>query len=254
VSIPGIDFVERPNVGRIFRNETRVRLGDVAPDGRCRLDAVARILQDLSSDDTADAAGSTSDANDGRVWVLRRLALRMQRLPRYREDLRTATWCSGIGPRWAERRSDIEWGDLGRIEAVALWVCTDLSTGAPVALGEDFESVFGVSAGSRRVSARLVLGGPSDDPPTEWPLRATDFDVLGHVNNASYWAPIEESLAHASTSSASSRIELAVIEFRGGVDRGERATIIERLGPQSIEQWWVVDGDVRASTLVALRS
>ena len=28
-----------------------------------------------------------------------------------------------------------------------------------------------------------------------WPLRFTDFDVLGHMNNAAYWAAVEEELA-----------------------------------------------------------
>lgn len=217
-----------------------------------RLDAIARVLQDLSSDDTADAAGTTSDANDGRVWVLRRLALRGDRLPRYRDDLALTTWCSGVGPRWAERRSDIEWGDGRRIEATALWACTDIATGAPVALGKAFESTFGVSAGHRRVSARLTLPGPPSADGRSWSLRATDFDVLGHLNNANYWAPVEESLAAERPSRASAPIEFAVIEFRGGVDPGDEVVIVERRTHETIEQWWLVDDDLRASTLVAL--
>ncbi len=256
---PGIEFVERPATGRVFESTARVRLGDVTPAGLCRVDALARMLQDLSSDDTADAAHSTTDANDGRVWVLRRLAIRGDRRPRYRQDLRLSTWCSGIGPRWAERRTDIEWGDGSRLEAVALWACTDLETGAPVPLAAGFADVFGVSARGRKVSARLVLGEPETREGATWPLRASDFDLLGHVNNANYWSPTESALA-----GSGAKLELALIEFRGGVRPGESVRIVERQtevvdGPiderrTTIEQWWTVDGATRASVLVSLRS
>ena len=63
----------------------------------------------------------------------------------------------------------------------------------------------------------LKVSGPSAAPPvaaerTPWPTRATDFDLLGHVNNASYWAPIEDALVGVDRP-----IAAAAIEFRGGV-------------------------------------
>ena len=42
-----------------------MRLGDVDPSGRLRLDAIARYLQDVASDDAADAGLDTG-------WVARR--------------------------------------------------------------------------------------------------------------------------------------------------------------------------------------
>jgi acyl-ACP thioesterase len=33
---------------------------------------------------------------------------------------------------------------------------------------------------------------------TRWPLRATDEDVLGHVNNAAYWHAVEQVLRRGS--------------------------------------------------------
>jgi acyl-ACP thioesterase len=49
------------------------------------------------------------------------------------------------------------------------------------------------------VSARLSHPGP---PPgaqdgRAWPLRASDFDTAGHVNNAIHWAAVEDVLAGA---------------------------------------------------------
>src|SRR3546814_5593560 len=46
------ELVPRPPRGRVFEGARRVRLGDVSPAGRLRLDAATRYLQDLSADDT----------------------------------------------------------------------------------------------------------------------------------------------------------------------------------------------------------
>jgi acyl-ACP thioesterase len=46
------------------------------------------------------------------------------------------------------------------------------------------------------VSARLSLPGPpASQLGRPWPLRATDFDTAGHVNNSVHWAAVEDVLA-----------------------------------------------------------
>ena len=53
------DPVSEPERGRVFAVGRRVRLGDVSPKGRLRLDATARYLQDIANDDAVD--GDYSD-------------------------------------------------------------------------------------------------------------------------------------------------------------------------------------------------
>jgi acyl-ACP thioesterase len=236
-----IELVDAPSLGRVFTRMSRVRLGDVTPTGRLRLDAIARMLQDISGDDTADASLPETG-----IWVLRRLGLRVEHLPSLDADVELRTWCSGTGPRWAERRTDIGAGGTRRVGAAAIWAYTDRDSSAPVGLPESFHATFGGSALHRRVSARLDLAAPPHDAPVRsWPTRATDFDVLGHVNNANYWAPIEETLA-----GRSARIAGAVIEFRGGVGPDDAVHLAEVANERELRQWWLVDGDVRASCLV----
>lgn len=62
-------------------------------------------------------------------------------------------------------------------------------------------------------------------PPAEvsvvaWPLRFTDFDVLGHVNNAAAWSVVEEVLSTRRGLRAPLRAEL---EFRNAIT--ERAAV-----------------------------
>ena len=46
------------------------------------------------------------------------------------------------------------------------------------------------------MSTRLALPAPPTDVPGRtWPLRATDVDLHGHVNNAVHWQAVEDSFA-----------------------------------------------------------
>ena len=86
--------------GRVITVTRTVGLSDVRPDTRARLDALARIVQDV-----ADADAASAPVDDMGVWILRRLALHVMRTPRFRADVTAQTWCSGTGARWAERRT-----------------------------------------------------------------------------------------------------------------------------------------------------
>jgi len=221
----------------------RVSLGDVRPDATMRLDAIARLVQDVADADATDAPVEGMG-----IWILRRLDLAIAHTPRFRADLTARTWCSGFGARWAERRTDICAGELCCIEATGLWVHVDAERGVPVPLPPGFYAVWGRSAGNRRVSARLRHGPPAANAVSgEWPLRATDLDVIGHVNNAAYWAPVEQELARRGRP----RVRRAEIEFRAGLDDGDDVELAVAETPGGFACWLCVGDDVRASMLVA---
>jgi acyl-ACP thioesterase len=228
--------------GRVVEITRIVGLADVRPDATARLDALARILQDVAD---ADVASATIDGMG--VWVVRRIGMHLARTPRFRAEIRARTCCSGTGPRWAERRTELSVADTLCVQATALWVHTDPQSGAPRELPPGFAEVWGTSENARRVSARLQHTSPPTDARRErWILRATDLDVLGHVNNAAYWAPVEEELA----ARGRPRVQHAEIEFRAGLDLGDAVDVLVADGEGGFATWLVVDGDVRASMLV----
>lgn len=183
-----------PPAGRVHRGAARVRLADARPCRRGRLDALARLLQDVAEDDVEDAG-----LGDEVGWMLRRTAMRVERFPVLGEQLSLVTFCSGTGARWAERTTLVT-GDAGaRVATRAVWVAIDRRSGSPARLDARFEDVYGPSAGGRTVGLRLTLPGPPAGmarAATErsWPLRAADLDVWGHANNAVAWAAIEDAL------------------------------------------------------------
>jgi acyl-ACP thioesterase len=234
-----VPFPQTVPQGRRYVGEIVPGLHDAAPGGRVRLDALARWLQDVAHADLA-AVG----LGDRALWVVRRTRLRIARFPRFGEPATVATFCSGLGRMWAERRTTITTPGGGAVEAVALWVHLDPRRGRPVPLDDHELAIYGPSTGGRSVKARLC----HDEPPAEavrrpWAFRATELDLADHINNAAYWAPVEEELL-AGPEPAEADVE---IEYRTPTQPGTFALLAE--GPR---RWLTgADGLVHASYVLA---
>jgi acyl-ACP thioesterase len=191
VTTSQLPFSPEPPGGRVFEGKRTVRGTDVTPDGRFRFDALARALQDVAED---DVAGTGWQAPYG--WLLRRCAVTVHRYPELGARLRLRTFCSATGPRWAQRTTTMAGPQGPLIQSVAVWAAVDPVTGQPVPLGDEFFRHYGEATQGRKASARLSLPKPEADGAARgWPLRATDFDTAGHVNNAIAWAAVEDVLA-----------------------------------------------------------
>jgi acyl-ACP thioesterase len=235
------ELVPLPEEGRVFEQVFRAGFADCAPSGRVRLDAVARWLQDVAYADVADAGLA-----DRAVWVVRRMRIQVSRFPRVGEACEVATFCSGLGRMWAERRTSLSL--LGaaesQIEAVTLWVHLDPRSWRPIPLGDDEASTYGPSTRGRRVTARLRHPLPrGDEPRSAWSFRATELDVAGHINNASYLEPLEEELL---AGREPERLDVE-LEYRAPAQPGEKQLL--RAGQR---RWIVSDNrEVHASVLFA---
>ena len=230
------EITPRPASGRVFESGRRVRLADVDPTSRCRLDALVRHLQDVARDDSAD-----SNLSNPMNWVVRRTMLEIRRPPSFEEWLDIATWCSGFGGRWAERRTELR-GDQGaHVEGCTVWVYVDGETGRPTKLPPDFFDIWGETAGDRRISARTTLPSkwPDDIHDDEWPVRFGDLDVLGHVNNAAQWMAVEEALERSGQAKFPVRAEL---EHGPGVEPGTDVRLVWRTVDGGVDTWLTTDG------------
>lgn len=239
------ELIERPTTGRVFEGSRRVRLADVSPAGRLRLDATARFLQDLSADDTADV-----DLPDAEAWVVRKTIIEVRTFPRYLEPLALATWCSGTGSHWAERRISMR-GEAGSsVEAVTTWVHVDMATGRPSRIPAGFDEIYGEASGGRRVKARLdhpERPAGTDVGRFAWPLRFTDFDVLEHVNNAACWQIVEEALADRRDLRAPLRAE---VQHRTAIERGGLVEVMHDDVGDGMGLWVVADGALAVTAVV----
>lgn len=238
-------MVPLPAKGRVFQARRRVRLADAAPSGRLRLDACARYLQDIGNDDTADS-GLDGEAGP---WVVRRAVIDMVRAPEWGEWVDLATWCGGTGGRWAERRLSISGSDGASVEMDTLWVHLDAETLVPARLPQSFLEIYGEAAGGRKVSSKHRLSPPTDGAALDrlsWPLRHTDYDVMRHLNNAAYWAALEEVLAEHRHPLLSRPLR-AALEYGSGIPMGSKVELLTDVGDQHLDVWFSVDGTVHAT-------
>ncbi len=246
LSVPA--FRPDPAAGRVYATRRIVRSTDVVPSGRLRLDALARYLQTAAEDDVADAGLA-----EPVVWLVRRCELRIRGLPEMGERLSVATFCSGTGPRWAERTTTLSRPDGPVLaQATAVWAAVGRADGRPVPLSPDFLSVYGESAGGRAVSARLSHPRPGAAgegngadiaaPPRDWPLRVADFDTAGHVNNAVHWAVVEDELAEGGWLPP-----VAEIEYHRAIMPGCRPRVLTSPSERETMLWLLDDDRLLAS-------
>ncbi len=235
-----LEFLPPPERGRRFVRQRRVRLGDVNTANRLRLDAIARYLQDVAGDDVDDI-----DVNLDGAWVTRRTGLLVTRFPRYGESVELTTFCSGTGGHWAERRTTLAVDGTPIVDAVAIWVYVDRA-GRPARLGDWFFDHYGEAADGRKVSGRLRLPQPPDQVAARpWPLRTTDFDPLGHMNNAAHWNAVEDELARLAPERAPASAEL---EYRAAIEPDDPVELRSTLDDDLLRVWLTVGGETRSAT------
>lgn len=225
----------------MFTESLRPGLADCSPSGRIRLDALARWAQDIAYADSVDAGLA-----DRAMWVVRRTRIRVMRFPRFGAEFMLATFCSGLGRMWAERRTSITPAgeEAGGVEVVSVWVHLDPLSGRPTKLSAEEIAMWGESTAGRTVTARLRHPGPDgvvDGFP--WSFRCTELDLARHVNNAAYLTPVEEELLVDDAEPGSIDLE---IEYRSPAQPGEM-----RVLRQDSRRWIVSpEGETYASIII----
>jgi acyl-ACP thioesterase len=183
-----LKFVAPPSSGRTFTVGRDVHLADMDAEGRLRLDALARYLQDAAVDDVRETGWGLPD----HLWFIRRVEIEIEAPFLDDTSVELVTWSSGMAAIAAGRRWSLHGDAGGRAEVDSVWI--HLAPDGRPARIESF-GVYGDAAGGRRVSTKIELpGAPSGASTFAWPLRSTDIDLHDHVNNAVHWAAVEHRL------------------------------------------------------------
>ena len=175
-----------------------------------RLDALARFLQDVAIEDVQETGWGMPE----HLWFLRRIRIDVVEPLLDDQEVGLVTWSSGQAAIAAGRRWSLRGDRGGRAEVDSVWIHLDRQQ-RPARI-EDF-GIYGDAAGGRRVSTKLELPDPSlVDAGIPWPLRVTDIDLHGHVNNAVYWQAVEHVLPSAGIDPR--RPLVAELDYREPID------------------------------------
>jgi acyl-ACP thioesterase len=236
-------LVPPPEHGRTFAARRRVRLSDMDARGRLRLDAVARYLQDVAIEDVDETGWGLPE----HLWFIR--SIRVDVVQPFLDDreVELLTWCSGIAPVAAGRRWSLAGDRGGLVEVDSVWI--HLGPDERAARLDGF-GIYVEATGGRRVSTKLALPDPPPDRVgVPWPVRVTDVDRHGHVNNAAYWQAVEERLVRRGPDPA--RPVRALLDYRRPIDVDDDVTLVESVDGDCVDVAFVVDGGVRAVARVA---
>jgi acyl-ACP thioesterase len=214
-------------------------LSDADAHGRLRLDAVARFLQDAATDDVEETGWGAPE----HLWVLR--SVRVDVIKPFLDDttVEVVTWGSSFAALAAGRRWSLTGDGGGSIEVDSTWI--HLGPDArPARIGAGFDG-YAKAAQGRVASTKLTLAPPSSDGRrVAWPLRATDVDRMGHVNNASYWAAIEHRLAGGDPDLR--QPVRARLDYRHPIDLGDKVELVEGAHGERYGAGFVVGDVVKA--------
>ena len=227
-----------PSVGRTFATRRRVRLADTDETGRLRLDAVARFLQDVAMDDVQETGWGLPE----HLWFVRRIRIEVHTPFLADRAVGLVTWCSGLAAIAAGRRWSLEGDRGGGVEVDSVWI--HLGPEQRPARIESF-GIYAEATGGRPVSTRLELPAPPDDAPrAPWPLRSTDVDLHGHLNNAVYWQAVED-VARAEGVELGAPL-VAELDYRDPIDLADRVELATSRAGAAVSLGFRVGGATRA--------
>ncbi|WP_246600842.1 acyl-ACP thioesterase domain-containing protein [Skermania piniformis] len=210
----------RPAGAPAFETQWPVRLGDTDTDDRLRLDAVARYLQDIGFDNL----DAVPEGNLHPAWIVRRTVVDVLAPIEFRDTVHLSRWSSGLSNRWCNMRVQIASERGGRIESEAFLININPETMRPGRMSDTFMAPMLAYTAEHRLRWRAALHARSDvsAEPRRFALRITDFDRMGHLNNAIYWAALEEAVVD--------RPDVLTLPYRA---------IVEHVGPvvQGDELW-----------------
>lgn len=171
--------------------EYNIRLNGLDVDGRgqCKASALLNHLQNAATlaAENGGFSRETLVERYGAFWMLARSWYRLARPLRYEDSLSVRTWHRGAKGAIMYRDYDILANGQPVGESVSAWVLADVNSRKLMRLGSivEFEGTDGGELCKTMTLAKLRQPGDLRDAERR-PMRYSDCDMNGHVNNTRY--------------------------------------------------------------------
>lgn len=219
--------------GMVWSEDVRVRAFEVGPNGVAGMPALCNWLQEAAGNHAAALTWGVENLQEqSRTWVLARLHLRVQRLPRWREELTVRTWPSGVVRMYAVREFQLAAGTEVLAVGTSGWVVLDTAARRPVRPGAELAEM------ASRTPARLLEDPferlpelPADGSSIELRVGRSDLDLNWHANNVRFVAWVLDGMP-ADEAGRSSLAELE-IDYRAEAREGDLLRVAARPGDEA---------------------
>lgn len=174
----------------VFSSARSVAFSEVDADFALQLPALLRRCQDAAARHSERVGlGIRRLREQGRCWLLNRLAIERVGDVGYEDDLAVHTWSRGrVGLRM-QRDFTCTVGGREVARGASLWFLLDVASGRPVTVPDAMQAAYGERA-TAAMAEPLAAWHPATVPPgsaTQTCVpRAGDFDPGRHVNNCVY--------------------------------------------------------------------
>lgn len=171
----------------VHTHQLEVRGYEAGPDGFVHLQQLCNYLQD-AADANAHALGVGFGAllERNRAWVLARLRIVINRLPRFGDSLMVLTWASGSNKLYAFRQFRVLNGDELLCRAASAWPMLDVEKRVAIRMPEEVRAIQPPldAPGELPLEPDKVQDLATPASEVLFTVRHADLDYNGHVNNA----------------------------------------------------------------------
>ena len=202
--------------------EKRIGFFELKADLTLRPKALVNYLQEAAAVHSEKAGfGAQTLLNQGNAWVLHRIGIQIHRPPIMGDPLRIVTWHTGQKAFRAYRDFEIWCGDEKLVSAKSFWLFIDLArkkiVRPPKHASESYTQEPGIdwdlSIDQWKPDQKAAPGHVCAIA-----TRPSDYDPLGHVNNAVYFDYLEALIASAFPQGG--KIQSMIIQFSREIPRG----------------------------------
>jgi len=186
-----------------FSLHAAVSYADVDRNEALRLPGVFKFLQEAAiAHANRSGTGTRAMVTRGESWMLNRMAIAIDRYPRYEESLRIETWSSGIKSFKGFRDFRVYGGhDALLISGSSLWLYVAMNLPSIVRVPPEIAAEFPECNEPRFCpdldSAAFPEPSVAAAKDIAITLRYSDIDANRHVNNTAYLDFVQTALARA---------------------------------------------------------
>lgn len=172
----------------IFEMEYWMNFTQCYPNGQIKYSELNNLLQLTASEHAEQIGfGYRRMLQAKQSWVLSRMLIEVDSLPRYMEQIHIRTWIQEFtGSRTLRNFEVIQHGEV-LVRASSLWVVFNMATrrADKIAIDSEYHEVLNEKSSTHAQVAKID-GTVEFHPIASYQIKLSDLDIVNHANNVKY--------------------------------------------------------------------